>query len=212
MAKKKKSSRRSGGSGVAAKLREMGKGWKNTVARMGGGGFPIGRDQEGIIREITIEESQEGNLMVTWMIEGTSEGIESMKHRKQSMLMNEQNREYLRGEMETIGLTWPDTEDGLGEALGEAEGLAVRLDVLQGKDEFVNVYFRERLEDGNGSGSNAAPEPPADDQYTKAEIKKLGRDEDEATLNELGKEVRLVESDYDTWLEFADAIIEELGL
>jgi len=216
MAKKKKSSRRSnGGGGIATKLREMGRGWKDTVARTGGAGFPAGRGQEAVIRSIVIEESQKGNLQVTWTLEGLSEGIEKVKDWKRSMLMTAENREWLRGEMETIGLTWPDSIDDLGDALGEAEGREVSIDVVD-RDEFHNIYFRSALETGNGGDDNGVGED--DDQYTKADIKKLGKDADKDDddaideLTDLAKESKIDPNDYDTWAELADEIIEDLGL
>lgn len=210
---KKKAAARSAPAGSPAeKLRAMQQGWSDTEARTGGAQFPPGRDQEGFIKEVVIETSKKGALQVHWTIEGTSDGIEGMTDHKWSSMGTPENRQWLRGEMETIDLAWPDTPEQLGESLGPAVGLGIRFDVVNKKSEEYenhNIYYREALE-----GSNAPAASGTDPTYTKATITALGIAEDEVGL-QLIIDVEALNIDpdsYDTWPEVATAIITDLAL
>jgi hypothetical protein len=187
MSKKVKHSKRAtkkpSGNSVQDQLASMAPGWKETDSRTGAARFPAGRNYEGIIQNVVIETNKKGNLQVHWTIAGTSDELlkgdgSSMLDHKWSNMTTEDNRAWLRGEMESLDLVWPDTPQALGDSLDDAVGAPILFDVVDSKtDEFDNhnIYFRERLE---GGGDPAAPETEPDpDAYTEAEIRNMTEDE-----------------------------------
>ena len=199
-------------------LRDMRQGWLDTVAKTGGAQFPPGKAHEGVIKDVIIEPSKKGNLQVHWTLLGTSDEIDGMTDHKWSSMATPENRQWLKGEMETIELSWPDTPEELGEALDPAVGLKIRFDVVNKKSEEYdnhNIYFRECLEGSSGGSKPASEEgKAASEDPTKRDVIKMGKDEDEDGLRKLIENEALdIDPDkYVTWVEVADLIIKELDL
>ncbi len=178
---------------------------------------PPGRGYEGVIGEATRQLSKNKNDMVVWPITITSpEECEGQEFTDNSMLITEKNIGFFKGRFEKIGIEPPDSEEDIGRALEECDGLAIRFDVVQ-KEENLNVFFVERLEDsGDGSGKEkTADEPP---EYTRKQLKSLGKSADNNDpddideLETLAKANDLDPDDHDTWTGLATALIEKLGL
>jgi len=199
-------------------LAEMKQGWRDTEARSGSAQFPEGRGHEGYIKDVSVELNKKGNLQVHWVIVGTSKGIEDSTDHKWSNMATPENRGWLKGEMEAIGLEWPDNLEEIGEALEPADGKRIRFDVKNSKtDEYENhnIYFREELE---GSEKAAAKEEEAEEpkvsEPTAKEIKADGREADDGDedaterLTILAKENDLDPDDFATWVGLAKEIAE----
>ena len=161
-------------------LKEMG--WKDVVPQKGGGGiFPPGRGYEGIIQNATVETdpNSKGHVQVHYVIVGTSDELlkqdgTGMIDHKWSNMRNANNLAWVRGELQTLDLDWPEEPHELPELLGELVNASIRFDVVEsrGKDEFRdrinhNIYFRERLDEPAGAG----------DGYTADEINALSDDD-----------------------------------
>jgi len=121
-------------------------------------------------------------------------------------------------ELETMELGAPSSLKEAAEMLEETDEVPVRFWVSEPEDEFPpKVRINERLE-GNGGNSSPDSGQSSSPQYTKAEIRKLGKDadnNDDAAMDELialAKESDFNEADYDTWMALAKDIIDDLGL
>ena len=198
-------------------LRDMRQGWLDTVAKTGGAQFPPGKAHEGIIKDVIIEPSKKGNLQVHWTLLGTSDEIDGMTDHKWSSMATPENRQWLKGEMETIELSWPDTPEELGEALDPAVGLKIRFDVVNKKSEEYdnhNIYFRECLEGSSPSSSKVKELTSSSDGPTKRDVIKMGKDDNEEGLQIIidDEALDIKQDDYTTYGEVADLIIKELDL
>ena len=200
-------------------LREAAKLYAKTAARQGKEQLPVGKDYTGVIGSCTIgmsQNEQSPRLQVTWPITVTSPAeFEGREVEDYSGLQTENNIAYYKGRLEKIDVAIPDDIMDTADALDECEGLKIRFDVVK-NEEFTNTYFRERIADAGKKpdGAEEAEEP----EYTKKQLTSLGkkadRDDEEAVdeLTAVAVVNNLKESEYDTWVELADAIIEELDL
>ena len=204
--KKKKAARGTAKRGVEGRLTEAQRDWEKSEARSFGAPLPDGQ-YEGVIESALIEESRNGRLQVRWDLLVTSKECEGRQVRKYSGLETKDNMDWFKGDLETLGLKIPEESESIGDALEEAQGLAILFQV-RSRDEFTNIDFIEPLEGGNGGDDSGSDDAPADASYTKKEIKAMGEDK----MAKLAKEQGLDPNDYDTWEELADEIIDELGL
>ncbi len=165
---------------------------------------------------MAVGESKAGNPLVTFVLVGTSNENKGLRDWKRNMLMSKDNRAHLRGEMETIGLTWPDDPRELGESLDEAKGLEVKFDVID-RDEFHNIYFTdvmgepesaEEAEEEAEEAEEAEEEENETPQYTKKEIKVMKP----KALNALAEDLDLDPDDYDDTDDLRKAVMEALEL
>jgi len=208
----KHSSRVARGSGnpVEDALASMERGWKDTEARTGVTRFPPGRGYTGYVQNVLIETNRRGNLQVHWTIAGeckelTKSNGESMVDHKWSNMSTDDNRAWLRGEMEAIDLTWPDSPRQLGTALDDAVGARILFDVVDTKtDEFDNhnIYFRERLEgEGQADGDDGGDD---EDAWTEDEIRNMSEED----MDALARQNDIDPDQYETWDEVADLLVE----
>jgi len=193
--------------------------WGATEAATGGGGFPAGKGQTCVIEDVEVTESQKKNPIVKWTLVGTDAGNDGLKDFKNDGLRTEQNRSFLRRDMVAIGLDWPDTPAELGDALQDAIGREIVVDVVD-KDEYHNIYFRDVTGDvpESGEAEAEAEEEAAGDEWTRKDLIGAGKAADNAdeeaidALTELAGEFDTDPDDYGTWTELADALMEEMEL
>lgn len=205
MAKKsKKKTKKTKKSGVGGKLSEGQSDWEESEARSLGAPLPDDT-YEGVIENTIIEESRNGRLQVRWDLLVTAGNCEGRQVRKYSGLETKDNMDWLKGDLETLGLEAPAEMSDLGEVLEEACSMAISFQV-RSKDEFTNIDFIEPLEEGSGDDNDNDNDDG--DDYTKAGIKKMKKSE----LKDLAEENDLDPDDYDNTAELRDAIIEELEL
>ena len=205
---------------IKERLAEAKKLYAKTEARQGQEPLPPGIGYTGIIGSCTIGMSRnEKNprLQVTWpiIVTGPKE-FEGREHRDFSGLETENNIAFFKGRLEKINVDVPDDIGDISDALDDCEGLEILFDVVK-NDEFTNTYFRERVADADEKPKEA--DKSEESAYTKKQLTKLGRaadsddGEDEiAELEGAAKASNLDPDDYTTWVDLADALIEELGL
>lgn len=207
---------------VKEQLRETAKLYAKTAAKQGSEPIPPGTGYQGIIGSCTIgmsKNEKNPRLQVTWPITITEpKEHEGKEHYDFSGLQSENNIAYFKGRLEKIDVAVPDDIADIADALDECEGLEVLFDVVK-NDEFTNTYFRSRVADAKDSKkSGKADKKEESAEYNKKELKALGKnadDEDDSAIEELEEAAKandLDPDDYDTWLELAEAIIEELEL
>jgi len=205
---------------VKERLRAAAKLYSKTAAKQGGAPIPPGVGYEGVIGSCIIgmsKNEKNPRLQVTWPITVTSpDQLEGREHYDFSGLETENNIAYLKGRLEKIDVDVPDDIGDIGTALDECEGLKIRFDVVQ-NDEFTNTYFRERI-GGPSNGNSPSDDENKEPEYTKKELISLGRkaDKDDGDavdeLEAAASDSNLDPDDYATWVELAEAVIEELEL
>ena len=200
---------------IKQRLADAKKLYAKTEAKQGGEPLPPGTGYTGTIGSCTIEMSKKDRLQVVWPITVTGPAkFEGREHRDWSGLETENNIGFFKGRLEKIDVAVPDDIGDISDALDECEGLEIRFDVVK-SEEFTNTYFRERV----GEASEPADaEEPAEPEYTKKQLTRLGKEADKDdgdAIDELetaAKASNLDPDDYDTWLELAEGIIEDLAL
>lgn len=110
------------------------------------------------------------------------------------------------GQLELLGLDQASSVKEAAEALGDTDDVPVRFWVGPQQDEYPpKVRINERLEDSD-DGEEA--EEPAEDDYTKKDIKKMTEEE----LDDLAKELKMDPDDYETYDKLRKDLYEELDL
>jgi len=198
MAKKKvkKATRRSPQRGARGRLSDGQSAWSQSVPRHIGGSLPVG-EFVGKIQNAVIEENQSGTLQVVWDVEVIEGKYKGRSQRKWSNLDSKDQMDWLKGDLQAIEVTPPDDINDLGDALGEAIGLEIRFEMRQGRDEYVNMNFIERLE-----GSVAEATKDDDPGYTVEDIKAMSEDE----LTTLAKEYGLDPDEF-SWEDLEKELI-----
>ena len=204
---------------IQQKLKALQKDWKNTEARTGYEDLPNG-DYEGVIKNAVLGLTKDENnpkLMATYTLEVTEGDFAGRTQYKRQMVETADNIAYAKGDLDAIDVDAPDNIADLGETFEqEVVGLAILFSVVHNK-EFVNVYFRERLEEvsknsepKDGSGNSGDDDLTADDVRSYLDEE----DEGESILTEIIKDndLDIDPDDYATWSEVADLIIDQLEL
>jgi hypothetical protein len=202
---------------IQQKLKALQKDWKNTEARIGYEDLPDG-DYEGVIKNAVLGLSKNDNLMATYTLEVTEGDFKGRVQYKRQMLETADNISYAKGDLEAIDVDAPDNIADLGETFEqEVVSLAVLFSVVHNK-EFVNVYFRERLEEASKeSEPKEDNEESGDEDALTADDVRAYLDEDdegESIFTEIIKDndLDIDPDDYATWSEVADLIIDQLDL
>jgi hypothetical protein len=178
----------------------------------GGGYKPEDGIHECTIENAVIGTSRNGRAQIDWTFLMTGEGVEGKQFHDYQGLETQENVNFVRGRIETLGIEWPDDPNSLGNALEQACGLAVRIQVRTNQ-EFTNVTVIDVLEAGSTAGDDAGTTeeaPEAGDSYTKADIKKLAKAES-SELEDIARSLEIDPDEYD-WDELADAVIGMLDL
>ena len=204
--KKKKKSRKSDVAGMLASLQ---KDWKKSEPRKIGAPVPDDSYPARILSAVIEESKASGRLQVKWELEIADGDYEGRKVLKFSGLETKDNLSFLQGDIETLELAIPERISDLGEVLEEAAGLLVEINVRT-RDEFTNIDFVELLEDEEGEKEEEEEEDEdkeeADDEkeeeeeeedeeedeseeLTKADVRKMDRDELETAIDEYDLEV-----------------------
>uniref|UniRef100_A0A6M3JHC8 Uncharacterized protein n=1 Tax=viral metagenome TaxID=1070528 RepID=A0A6M3JHC8_9ZZZZ len=207
---------------IQQKLKALQKDWKNTEARTGYEDLPNG-DYEGVIKNAVLGLTKDENnpkLKATYTLEVTEGDFKGRAQYKHQMVETVDNIAYAKGDLAAIDVDAPDDITDLGETFEqEVVGLTILFSVVHNK-EFVNVYFRERLE-GAGKESKTEEETEDsgdqnDDTLTADDVRGYldEDDEGESILTEIIKDndLDIDPDDYATWSEVADLIIDQLGL
>lgn len=204
---------------IQQKLKALQKDWKSTEARQGYEDLPNG-DYEGVIKNAVLGLSKNDNLMATYTLEVTEpEDFKGRTQYKRQMVETADNIAYAKGDLDAIDVDTPDNIADLGETFEqEVVGLPILFSVSHNK-EFVNVYFRERLEGvskedvSNGDTDNNDGD---NDALTADDVRGYldEDDEGESIFKEIIKdnELKIDPDDYATWSEVADLIIDQLEL
>ena len=203
---------------IQQKLKALQKDWKNTEARQGYEDLPAG-DYEGVIKNAVLGLSKNDKLMATYTLEVTApEDFKGRTQHKRQMVETADNIAYAKGDLYAIGVDAPDDIGDIGDTFEqEVVGLPILFSVVH-NNEFVNVYFRERLEGVEKAEPDAdSDEDNGDDEYLTAENVRAYLDEEdegESIFTEIIKdnELDIEPDDYATWSEVADLIIDQLGL
>lgn len=202
---------------IQQKLKALQKDWKSTEARQGYEDLPAG-DYEGVIKNAVLSLSKNDNLMATYTLEVIEGDFKGRTQYKRQMVETADNIAYAKGDLDAIGVDAPDNIADLGDTFEqEVVGLPILFSVSHNK-EFVNVYFRERLEGVEKVEPDAdSDEGDGDDEDLTAEDVRAYLDEDdegEGIFTEIIKDndLDIEPDDYATWSEVADLIIDQLGL
>ena len=202
---------------IQQKLKALQKDWKNTEARQGYEDLP-GGDYEGVIKNAVLgltKDEKNPKLMATYTLEVTEGDFKGRTQYKRQMAETADNIAYAKGDLDAIGVDAPDDIADLGDTFEqEVVGLPILFSVVHNK-EFVNVYFRERLEGAekveSGDDSNGD-----DDALTADDVRSYldEDDEGESMFKEIIKdnELGIDPDEYATWSEVADLIIDQLEL
>lgn len=203
---------------IQQKLKALQKDWKNTEARTGYEDLP-GGDYEGVIKNAVLGLSKNDNLMATYTLEVAEGDFKGRTQYKRQMVETADNIAYAKGDLEAIGVDAPDDIADLGDTFEqEVVGLPILFTVSHNK-EFVNVYFRERLE----GVEKAEPDTDSDDGdngddegLTADDVRSYldEDDEGESVFAELirDNDLDINPDEYATWSEVADLIIDQLEL
>lgn len=202
---------------IQEKIKALKKVWKNTKAKEPYEDLPNG-DFEGIIKNAVQTLAKEtNNLMAVYTLEVTApEDFKGRLQYKRQMLETEDNVSYAKGDLKAINVVVDDIDE-LGDTFEqEVVGLPILFSVVHNK-EFVNVYFRERLE---GEKQESEPDKDADNGDEEALTADDVRgyldedDEGESIFAEIIKdnELDINPDEYATWSEVADLIIDQLDL
>ena len=205
---------------IQQKLKALQKDWKNTEARTGYEDLPNG-DYEGVIKNAVLGLTKDENnpkLMATYTIEVTEGDFKGRTQYKRQMVETADNIAFAKGDLDVIDVDAPDNIADLGETFEqEVVGLAILFSIVHNK-EFVNVYFRERLE---GAGKESKTKEEAEDSEDEGDLTADDvrgyldeEDEGESIFTEIIKDNNLDidPDDYATWSEVADLIIDQLDL
>jgi hypothetical protein len=205
---------------IQQKLKALQKDWKNTEARTGYEDLPDG-SYEGVIKNAVLGLTKDENnpkLMATYTLEVTEGDFKGRTQYKRQMVETADNIAYAKGDLDAIDVDAPDNIADLGETFEqEVVGLAILFSVVHNK-EFVNVYFRERLE---GAGKESKTEEETEDSEDEGDLTADDvrgyldeDDEGESILTEIIKDndLDIDPDDYATWSEVADLIIDQLKL
>ena len=202
---------------IQQKLKALQKDWKSTEARTGYEDLP-GGDYEGVIKNAVLGLSRNDNLMATYTLEVAEGDFKGRTQYKRQMMETADNIAYGKGDLEAIGVDAPDNIADLGDTFEqEVIGLAVLFSVVH-NNEFVNVYFRERLEspDKAEDAKDTTDEDEDEDALTADDVRSyLDEDvEGESILTRIIKDndLDIDPDDYATWSEVADLIIDQLKL
>jgi hypothetical protein len=177
---------------------------KGAKPRTGGAPLDDG-EYDWKITDVGIGISQAGNLRAAFYMEVVNDDdYTGRKHTKYDQMETQDNIEWLLGDMDTLGLPMPATDDDIPKILEKAKGLVVHGSVRT-NGEYTNTYFNELVEgtegspskdnddsseDGDGDGGDAGFEKGSKVTFERkgktiaGVIKSLDTDDEEARVKE----------------------------
>jgi hypothetical protein len=202
---------------IQQKLKALQKDWKNTEARTGYEDLQNG-NYEGVIKNAVLGLAKNDNLMATYTLEVTEGDFKGRTQYKRQMVETANNIAYAKGDLDAIGVDVPDDIADLGDTFEqEVVGLPILFSVVH-NNEFVNVYFKERLEGASeeGESSDDNGDDGDGDALTADDVRSYldEEDEGESIFKEIIKDnnLEIDPDDYAAWSEVADLIIDQLSL
>lgn len=203
---------------LAAKLKKLQGVWEETEPAAGGMSLPDD-DYTGRITSAVLEESKNSNrLQINFAIQVLSpDDYEGKVIHKYQAMEEEKDLPYVQGTLETLEVEIPDDIADIGEALEECQGLVVDFTV-KSKDDFVNIYFNEVLEDEEDDdkgkkgkkGKKAEPEEDEEDEeeITEDDVEAMDKKELISLVEEM--ELDIDPKDYKKVEALREAVSEAL--
>ncbi len=189
---------------LASTLSGLQKGWKKTSPRKVGAPVPDGSYSARIDSAVVEEAKSSGRMQVNWALTVAEGDYEGRSIHRFSGLESDDNLAFLQGDIETLEIAIPEDINDLGEALEDAVGLLLEINVRT-KDEFTNVDFIELLEDTEGEeeeeeeeedeeaedeeDTEEEEEEEEEEELTKAAVRKMDREELETAIEDYDLEV-----------------------
>lgn len=136
---------------VQGALRRLKGAWKKAEAKVGFSPVPDSTYQCRI-DDATLELSKSSKRpQISYALTVANGDFQNRKLWKRDGIDGEEQLEWTKGTLETLGLDIPEDIEGLPEILEDVPGLYVEVTVKT-KDEFQNIYFNELIEDVEDAG------------------------------------------------------------